>query len=383
MKFMSRIKKGHKLTRFGLALAYAGLLVLFACPLATSTLAWFSIGSYNRISNIKFGFDPGTKLKAQLKSLSSEEWIDPDKDGCFYFSNEFSFAPVSNMFASDWYAESTYASLDPEIDKPKYMLGYGGSEVTSTTRTPYAQENNQYISLQFRFTCDRDLYLFLDSKTTVVEADKEANKATASDLSYVSESDLNRVEKACRISFFGNMGYTVYEPNKEENDLTYYGGRLNIRSGQLDGYWDYDEKTGKEILYGEYSDGALDALEYELVTSQDPIGDPMNTLEAVSKKGNLAISNLSSLKEEGLIASERSYTLQELGADAENVHPLLFIPAGQTRKLTVSIYIEGWDKDCDTFIEAATLGASITFTGVYASKGNLGTPILGEDAKTN
>ena len=137
MKFMTRIKKGHKLTRFGLILAYAGLLVLFACPLATSTLAWFSIGSYTRVRDITFGFDPGTKLVAQLKSLDSGEWIDPDGDGCFRFSDEFSFAPVSNMFQGDWYS----LDLDPENSKPKYMLGYGGSGVTSTTRTDYASEN--------------------------------------------------------------------------------------------------------------------------------------------------------------------------------------------------------------------------------------------------
>ena len=382
---MSRLKKGHKLTRLGLITAYAGLLVLFACPLATSTLAWFSIGSYNTIRNIEFGFDPGTKLKAQLKSLDNGEWIDPDSDGSFRFSDEFSFAPVSNMFSgSDGYSEGWYSTdLDPEVDKPKYMLGYGGSGITTTTRTDYAEENNQYISLEFRFSCDRDIYLFLDTKSTKVEADRETNKAMASNVTGLSEDNLNRVENACRISFFGNMGYTVYEPNATEGSSTYYGGRLNTRS--VDGYWDYDEKTGKETLYGEYKSEALSKLEYTLVSEQEPVSDPLNTLEAVSKQGNLAISNLSSLKEEGLIARETSYTLQELGNNASNRHPLLFIPAGQTRKLTVSIYIEGWDLDCDTFIEAATLAASITFTGVYATKGASGFPypVLGADAKQN
>ncbi len=377
MKFMSRLKKGHKLTRLGLTLAYAGLLVLFACPLATSTLAWFSIGSYTTLRNIEFGFDSGTKLKAQLKSLDDGEWVDPDDDGCFRFSDEFSFAPVSGMFQSDWYS----LDLDPESDKPKYMLGYGGSGVTTTTRTDYASENDQYISLEFRFTCDRDIYLFLDTKTTKVESDKEANKAMVSSLNGLSESDLNRVENACRVSFFGNMGYLIYEPNAIEGSSTYYGGRLNARP--VDGYWDYDEKTRKEILYGEYDSEALSLLEYEPVTSQEEVIDPLNTLEAVSKQGNLAISNLSSLKEEGHIAKETSYTLSELGGNASIKRPLLFIPAGQTRRLTVSIYIEGWDLDCDTFIEAATLAANITFTGIYANKGALGYPVLGEDAKKN
>ncbi len=379
MKFMSHIKKGHKLTRLGLILAYAGLLVLFACPLATSTLAWFSIGSYNTLRNIEFGFDPGTSLKAQLKSLDTGEWIDPDSDGCFRFSDEFSFAPVSNMFQSDWYS----LNLDPESDKPKYMLGYGGEGDSSTTRRGYASENNEYISLEFLFSCDRDLYLFLDTKSTRVEADKEANKAISSELAGLNESDLNRVENACRISFLGNMGYLIYEPNASEGSSTYYGGRLNSRP--VDGYWDYDETSLKEILYGEYDDEALSLLEYERVTVEEPVSDPLNTLEAVSKQGSLAISNLSSLKEEGHIAKETSYTLQELGYNASTKRPLLFIPAGESRRLTASIYIEGWDLDCDTFIEAATLGTNITFTGVYANKGASGFPypLLGSDAKKN
>ncbi len=371
---MTRLKKGHKLTRLGLALAYAGLLVLFACPLATSTLAWFSIGSSTRLRNIEFGFDPGTKMEVQMKELGSGTWIDPDDDGYFRFSDVFSFDPVSNMFASDWYS----LDIDPESAKPKYMVGYGGTEDNSTSRTSYATENAQYICLEFRFTSDRDLYIFLDEGQTKVEADYEANASVANS-NGLSEEGLNRIDKACRVSFLSNMGYTIYEPNAEANDPTYYGGRLNVRP--CDGYWDYDERSGKEIIYGEY-DGS--PLEYETVATQEPIGDPFNTLQGVSKLGNKAITDdcLSSLKEEGHIAKEKSYTLSELGRKASSKHPLLYVPANSTRRLTVCLYIEGWDKDCDTFIEAATMGASLSFTGVYASKASSGfpSPVLGPDA---
>ena len=375
---MSRLKKGHKLTLLGLTLAYAGLFVLFACPLATSTLAWFSIGSYNTIRNIEFGFDPGTQLTAELKSLTTGEWMLPDDDGCFRFSDAFSFAPVSNMFESDWYSES----LDPENDKPKYMICYGNDGKTTTTRTEYAVANDRYISLEFRFSCDRDVYLFLD-KSTLVEADREANAKAEKTMGNNLE-ELNRVENACRISFFSNMGYTIYEPNASEGSTNYYGGKLNSRPP--DGYWDSDSE-GKEILYGEYDSEALGLLQYEEVTTQEPKGSDFSTMTAVSKLGNQAITDscLSSLKEEGHIARETSYTLSELESKASTKHPLLYIPAGQTRHLTVSIYIEGWDIDCDSFIENSTLAASITFMGVYANKGTSGFPypVLGEDAKQN
>ena len=384
MKFMTRLKKGHKLTRLGLALAYAGLLVLFACPLATSTLAWFSIGNYTMIRNIEFGFDSSSRLLAQMKDLSSGDWIDPDKDGYFRFSDEFSFSPVSNMFSSKWYN----LDLDPEnedvnVDKPKYMLGYGGSEVTSTRETPYATPNQQYICLQFRFSAEQDVFLFLNEEGTAVEADREANAKTASSAG-LDEASLNRIDKAVRISFLSNMGYMVYEPNATETSSTYYGGRLNAKPS--DGYWDYDEATGKEILYGEYDEDALSLLEYETVTTQEPIGDPFSTLSGVSKIGKQAITetSLSSFKEEGHIKQETSYTLQELGMKASTRRPLLYVPAGETRQLTVSIYIEGWDEDCDSFIEAATMASSVSFSALYAKKGATGfpDPILGKDAKT-
>ena len=379
MKFMTRLKKGHKLTRLGLTLAYAGLLVLFACPLATSTLAWFSIGNYTRIRNIEFGFDPGLNIEAELKSLSDGEWVKPDEDSTFRFSDSFSFSPVSNMFSSDWYN----TDLDPEKDAPKYMLGYsayGGS----TTRSLYAEANDQYVSLTFRFTSDRDVYLFLDPDKTLVEADREANEKENAIYGYDKDA-LNRIEDACRISFFSNMGYTVYEPNTEKGSSTYYGGRLNANPPM--GYWDYDASTNKEILYGEYDEEALGLLKYETVTEQEPVGNPLSTLEAVSKLGVEAITeeSLSSLKEEGHIACETSYTLQELGPNASTKRPILYIPAEQTRYLTVCIYIEGWDLDCDTFIENATLASTLTFTGLYAKQGTSGfpSPVLGEDAKAN
>ena len=381
MKFMTRIKKGHKLTRFGLALAYAGLLVLFACPLATSTLAWFSIGNYTRIRNIEFGFDPGTKLEAELKDLSSGEWVGPDEKGHFDLASyDFSFSPVSNMFSSNWYS----LDLDPESDFPSYMLGYAGHGDESTTVTPYSTKNKDYISLEFRFTSDRDMYLFLETNSTSLVADKEANEAYASSYSGASAEQLNRIENACRVSFFGNMGYLVYEPNVEEAGTTYYGGRLNVRTP--DGYWDTDSR-GYEILYGEYDEQALSLLDYELVTEESSVKDPDETLGGVSKIGTHAItaSSLSSLEEEGHIARETSYTLQELGYNAETKHPILYLPANETRRLVVSIYIEGWDKDCDSFIQAATLAANITFTGQYVPKGTDGYPLpaLGKDAQTN
>ena len=374
MKFMTRLKKGHKLTRFGLALAYAGLLVLFACPLATSTLAWFSIGNYTRVRNIQFGFDPESEFHVQLKDLSTGIWIDPDEDNYFRFSDEFTFSPVSSMFESKWYN----ASLDPESDMPRLMLGYSDAS-GSTTTSSYATPNSEYVSLEFRFSCDEDVYIFLGEEETVVEADAEANSSVAgSDSSRLEE--LNRIDKACRISFFSNMGYTIFEPNAEKGSTTYYGGRLN--ANPCDGYWDADS-GGKEILYGEYKEGALEKLQYQEVTEQETVGDPDETMSAVSKKGNQAITeeSLSSLKEEGLIEHETSYTLSELGNRASTKHPILFVPARQTRRLVVSVYIEGWDLDCDTFVSSATLAASISFSGIFAPKGyGMPSPVLGSDA---
>ena len=269
--------------------------------------------------------------------------------------------------------------MDPETAFPSYMLGYGGAQNASTTRTSYATRNGQYISLEFRFTSDRDMYLFLDGKNTAVVADEEANSSLAGSDSSRLEA-LNRISSACRVSFLGNMGYTIYEPNKEGE--TYYGGRLSVRP--TDGYWDADEATHKETLYGEYDGEALSLLEYETVSVQEERKSPFTTMDAVSLMGNQAISNLSSLKEEGHIAKETSYTLSELGMKAKD-HPLLYLPANQTRRMVVSIYLEGWDLDCDTDLQAATLAASLSFAGVYASKGSgaYPYPVLGQDAEAD
>ncbi len=372
MKFMTHSKKGHKLTRLGLLSAYAGLLVFFACPLAMSTLAWFSIGSYTRVRNIEIGYK-GAELSAKLRVSGTSSWMLPDENNQFRFSDEFSFSPVSGMFQSSWYN----TGLDPENDYPKLQQGYSDFN-TYVKETSPVGVGNGYVSLEFAFSSTSDVYLFLDSSTTL-EADTEANyKVAKGDMDYASR--LDNISKACRVSFFSNMGYAIYEPNVDEGSSTYYGGRLNVRPS--DGYYDADD-SGKEVLYGEYSDEALKKLEYVKAGASEP-GDPFATLVASSKEGNMAITeeSLDSVKKEGLIAKETSYTLSELSSKSSTKRPVLYVPAKQIRRLVVSIYLEGWDTDCETILESATLAASISFTGMYVPKGVAGypLPVLGEDA---
>lgn len=375
MKFMTHSKKGHKLTRFGLLSAYAGLLVLFACPLAASTLAWFSIGSYTRVRDITFSFQ-GASLSSKLRLAGSANWMLPDADNAFRFSDEFSFTPVSGMFADAWYSPS----MDPEKENSVLYRGYSDFDSYVGMTSP-ASANSDYISLEFVFAATSDTYLFLDSSTSL-SADSEANLSSAKgDLDYAAK--LDNIENACRVSFFSNMGYTIYEPNVSEGSSTYFGGRLNVRPSE--GYWDYDSE-GKEILFGEVDPKAYDELEYE-VAGPSTIRDPFSTLQAVSKEGILAIKeeSLDKVKEEGLIAKETSYTLSELDAHASKKHPVLFIPAQSSRRLLVNLYLEGWDLDCDDDLIAATLAAKISFTGVYVPKGTSGypLPVLGKDARSN
>lgn len=373
MKFMTHSKKGHKLTRFGLLSAYAGLLVLFACPLASSTLAWFSIGSYTRVRDITFAYQ-GASLSAKLRLSGASSWMLPDSDNLFRFSDEFSFTPVSGMFQDAWYS----SSMDPEKENSVLYQGYSDFNDYVQLTSP-ASANSDYVCLEFLFTATSDTYLFLDS-STFLNADSEANLSTAKgDLEYAGK--LDKIEDACRVSFFSNMGLTVYEPNVQEASSTYFGGRLNVRPSE--GYWDCDS-SGREILYGEYAPEALDKLEYEPAGPSEVL-DPFSTLHAVSKEGNLAITeeSLSAAKEEGLIAKETSYTLSELNPNASKKHPILFIPAQSSRRLLVNLYLEGWDLDCEDSLIAATLAAKISFSGVYVPKGTSGypLPVLGKDAK--
>lgn len=376
MKFMTHDKKGHKLTRLGLVSACAGLLVFFACPLATSTLAWFSIGSYTRVRNIELKFKDAS-LSAKLRVYGSSSWMLPDDEGRFLFSDEFSFSPVSGMFENSWYS----TSLDPETAYPRLQEGYTDFN-TYVRETKPVELGAGYIGLEFIFSATTDTYLFLDSSTSL-QPDVDANSKAADGDAALFES-LNKISSACRVSFFSNMGYTIYEPNVSEASSTYYGGRLNVRSS-ADGYYDYDS-SGKEILYGEYEDEALEKLQYEVAPHSEP-GDPFKTLVSNSKEGNLAItaSSLEEAKKEGLIKKETSYTLLELSAESNIKHPVLYIPKGQERRLVVNIYLEGWDSDCELSLDAATLAASISFAGVYAPKGTNGfpLPVLGEDASNN
>lgn len=187
-------------------------------------------------------------------------------------------------------------------------------------------------------------------------------------------ANLQNLYQALRISILVNnpnyYRYYIINPSKEdENDVTYYGGRLDNNG---DGYWDtympLFGTTPREVVYGQvlnrdeindldngfYNEAVGGSAEEAYMPDVHPM--LRNSFNAVRGSKNSAMA----LKEEKMpdieYAVEPSYSLKDLqGDDTE-----LLIPCyrDEPTEIVVSIYLEGWDKDCIN----ATMGAKFNST---------------------
>lgn len=360
-----------KLSRGGLLWAFSGLLVFTASVLATSSLAWFTVGNTTYVRNLQIAYE-ANDFTVEIKDTNGD--FISSETGVFVFSDPVSTSAVSSMYTDDWYDVNT---VDPEVDFPGLRTTYGSQR--SNTRTPIASPGVNYLAFELYFSCKQDAYVYLD-ETTSVKPNHDINVATSNSspayslIPSMTPEALDKITDSIRISFFSNMGYTIFEPNVESSSETRFAGKLDIAPS--DGFYDFDE-DGKEFLYGEYDPSCLEQLDYQEVTVENSFEPQGNAFEGVSKKGNLAYSEekVQELDSKGLIAHEKTYTLKELDLDADDKHPLLFIPAGSTRRMVMSIYAEGWDKDCTNAVEFASFATNVVFSGRYAPKGHDG-PIV-------
>ncbi len=355
-----------KLSRGGLLWAFSGLLVFTASVLATSSLAWFQVGNTTYVRNLQIAYE-ANDFTVEIKDANGD--LISSDTGVFVFSDPVKTRAVSSMFMDDWLDAD---NIDPEKDFPGLRTCY--SLGTSNTLTPIAKPGTNYLAFELYFSCRQDVYIYLDEHTSVTpNHDINVETANAFDPFYLHPSmtpeALDKITDSIRVSFFSNMGHTIYEPNVETCTNTRFAAKLDI--APTDGFYDFDSE-GKEFLYGEYDPSCLEQLDYQEVTVENSFESRGNVFEGVSKKGNLAFSEekVDELDQKGLIAHEQSYSLQELNVFAETKHPLLFVPANSTRRMVMSIYAEGWDKDCTNAVEFASFATNVVFTGRYAPKGH-------------
>ena len=173
---------------------------------------------------------------------------------------------------------------------------------------------------------------------------------------------LYSVEDAIRVSFYSEDGYVIYEPNVETGSKTKLGGLLDVSF--YDGYIDYNSSF-EEVLYGEYNEDANliydDAVDHDVEHHEYESAKP-----GVGGKTKAGIRHLNldkSVSEGNLkIKEEETYSLSELLHTKKWV---TYIAPNEIKRLVITIYLEGWDKECSNDLINAAFNAHIAFMGEH------------------
>lgn len=334
------------------------------------TVAWYNGSSSLAVYNFDITLadkelDISTdneEFKPELTREDLEEWI-PKR-----------YRPVSSAFSDEW--------LDQKSEQPQFTSFYYGEpeKLAYNSFTDVGVVNEGYFQKELYLRCDSYAKVSIDMERSYVKSDTETNKKTAEKLHdrvYPNKSveeiegNLNDIEKSLRFSLLvlndtgkevgDDYNYQIFDPFK--NGSTNLGGVLDT---DLNGY--YDSYKGKEVIYGEVAlpEGDSTLVHGNAINEEGDLG-PSNSSDCfvANHQKNVqpldiasSVSNGMSIKEEEALSRDHfedfSFTLQE------NV----------SKKIVLSIYIEGWDRDNVNYTMYSSFLTSICFK--LADSGNGG-----------
>ena len=353
--------------------------VLFAFGVATSsvaTAAWYNMIDIAIIGslNMRVNLDENAWLKLQLLDNDGNPVEDLEGDG--YTKEQLgiegkALGQVSGMYQDDWYNEET--KLNENL-LPQFRRNYRPRINEKPSLATQDDEGNFYVQNVFEFTAGREMDIYLSENTGIAPNHEKNVEAEANSNGELHADRLDNVVNAVRYSFLTNEQYIVCKPAdiKGDSEQTYFGGILDL---DKDGYYDYDEDN-KEILYGEY-ESTPNYVELDVEEPNESFKDNKNTFIANHAEGIKQVEFVNQDRSVFLdtnnkqieIKKEESYSLNSLAFDqvnylAKKLTPICHIDEGETKRIVISIYVEGWDVDMTDEIASASFDVDISFTGI-------------------
>jgi hypothetical protein len=360
-------KKSTFRTRSALFWGGVAVLAFSTSVLATSTFAWYRLADLLIVDNIAVKYKGSETFKIGMKDsagviqypnyvdMDTPQIIDNDvlKNYSGFTGTEI-LKPVSGMFQNLWLNSSTV--FDSTI--PTFRSGY--TPLSTNVNEAEVANSSSYLQFEFYFYCDRDCYVFLADTTTLV-ANHEDNLLIANG-SQEGAAELDKVADCARVSFYSDLGYTIWEPNVDQSSETPFAGRLNLTND--DDY--YETQNGKEILYGQYS---CDHLVYDDAGRSTSMKGSGTAFDALSDPNAQAL-DLDKSKSEGalIIQNEEAYPLSVLDNTETTTHALAYCPMNVAKRMVVSVYVEGWDRQMVDTVGSAKFDLNLAFTGLLKSK---------------
>lgn len=337
-----------------------GTVALSVISLSAS-LAWYASSDRLQVNSIDLDLRTDESVGLYIGTSTNEEAF-KEKLSNEDLNKVKQFAPTSSMFHNHW--------LDAKKDMPEfYNLTehdiYGVPDFNKPSSNGFYQQKLYLLN-------NIDYYVTLDTEQTFITSDKTSNHLRAQALvGKVGEltvdeieEKLNKLENSMRFSILVNTPnfyqYYIIDPNKDENKVTYYAGRLDVNADEY-----YDTFNDREILYGEVEN--RDAIVYdnpEDPTFVKPFRETPNEFfgNAFSGKNDKAAytyNEQNSLQAGVKYKQEPSISLDDINS---NDNPLL-IPCynGVPTEIVLSIYLEGWDLDCYNSTMGASFDAQLSF----------------------
>ena len=324
-----------------------GLLCALGVTSISMSLAWYASGTRLLVSGLDVTFIGSKEIK-----------IGVTKDGEFKESlgeelNQIeNYYPVSSMFSSLWLdnKESTpkfrnsYRSVDPN-DKSTYQ------ESTLATGGYFQQELYLYSEHRVWITIDKEMINFTPDENKNKE--RASRLADTSAMSYEEIlTDLNSVTNSLRFSVLtpdeDDYHYYIVDPYKESD--TYLCGTLD---NTQDGY--FDNVDGHEVVFGEYD--KEEEIVFDSPGSEDSVLEGRQTVFNAKHKKGVKSFNSSQLNENKLGAhKENSIARNDIEGAIE-----IPLEAQEPKKIVVSLYLEGWDRDNVDYSAYGSFNATVGF----------------------
>ena len=325
------------------------------------TLAWYA--SSNRLKVSSFDIDMNGDVQLLLSTSKELETFKDKLTKEDLVEQEFYFAPVSTMYQDTWFDQKAdtplfYDSSTPALD---------GVVMEEVATSGFFQKKIYLLSNMYNYYATLDVE---NCAFNYVEAFNSLRAQTLheefTDVSIRDITDkLNSLQDCLRMSVLINTedcyDYFIVDPYKDENEEVLLGGTLD---NDADGYYDYyTDSNGdkKEVIYGDIEGTPTYAApvdpdgEVEVIKGKNSFFG--NSFEAKNRIDTYTFDqeNSTELKSD----TEKSYSLDDLsGEDTE-----LLIPCyrGKPTEVTVSIYLEGWDRACINQTMGACFDTNISF----------------------
>ncbi len=342
------------------------------------TLAWYGASNLLSVNTFDISIAGNTTLKLSLKKdLDSFKEEITDKE----FKAEekqFLFEPVSSMCKETW--------MNEQKDMPVFYDCT--SDVTTSSGEPYVGvAKTGFFSKKIYLLSSLDYYVSLDveDNKTYFTNNSDANftraqtlynewKDTHPEITINEIQDrLDNLKNCLRASILvnieGNYKYYIIDPWKKENEKVKYGGLLDNNG---DGYYDYftdetDNQKVKETVYGEVNDRSLIAYNNptrsnSLLGEEKPSSYDQfyrNSFEGTNKDSAYTFNEQASYANGMKFAEEESISFDDLHRNDS----LIKIPCYKDviTEIVVSVYLEGWDRDCINSTMGASFESKISF----------------------